>query len=219
MNILVIPDLHCPYQHPAALDFIADLSRRHKPKEIVCLGDEIDCYNFSTYRKNPDAPGRAEEVRLAKAALQPWFKLFPRVKVCESNHAIRPYKRAEDVGLPGAFLRTLKEVLEAPEGWRWQFSWTVEGVYFVHGDGFSGKGAALNACEKFRRSTVIGHIHAHAGVFYSSSPFDTVWGMNAGCLIDPNSLACDYAKHIATRPCLGAGLILDGVPLFVPLRV
>lgn len=38
--ILVIPDLHAPYQHKGALDFLSDMKRKYKPTRIVNMGDE-----------------------------------------------------------------------------------------------------------------------------------------------------------------------------------
>lgn len=89
---------------------------------------------------------------------------------------------------------------------------------FLHGDGFSGRHGALVAAQRHRRSVVIGHIHAHAGVQWETSLTGSIFGMNCGCLIDPEATAFAYARHLAQRPTLGCGVIVDGVPQFVPPR-
>jgi len=209
--------LHCPWQHPAAVDFLADVRRWFKPKAVVCLGDEIDAMAFSRYGRDPDAPGEAEELRQAVAALRPIYKLFPRVKVCESNHTLRLYRKANRSLLPSGLLRAARDILGAPRRWHWAARWEIDGVQYLHGDGFSGFDAARKAATQLRAPTVIGHVHTAAGVWWSASPLDRIWGMSAGCLIDPSAIAFRYAAYSLQRPVLGVGLIEDGVPRFYPL--
>lgn len=213
---LIIPDLHCPWQHPGAVDFLADVARECKPGNVLCVGDEIDAYRWSSYDHSPESPGPTEELRLARAALAPLYKLFPRVSVCRSNHVYRPYKRAREAGLSQEFLREVGDVLAAPRGWKWAEWWNVGRAIAFHGDGFSGKNAALSAAQNFRRSVVMGHVHAFAGVQFSCGPVDQVWGLNVGCLIDQHALAFEYARHNSARPVLGCGIVDGETPLFIP---
>ncbi len=217
MRILVISDLHAPFNHPAALDFLAGLRRQYKPQEVVCVGDEIDGHGWGRWDRNPDSPGQGEELAQAIDTMHELYKIFPRVKVCRSNHGDRAFKTAARAGLPGAFIRGQREVLEAPVGWQWAEHWIVDGVAFIHGEGFSGQNSALNACQKHRCPTVIGHVHSWAAVQYHSNAFSTIWGMNVGCLVDPSSLAMQYAKNGPNKQVLGTGIVLDGVPFFIPL--
>lgn len=216
-TILVLSDLHFPFQHPAAVDFLADLRRRYKPDTVVGIGDEIDAHRWSTHEQDPELPGPAEELRLAREGLKALYTLFPKVFLCTSNHGVRPSKRAAEAGLPAAFVRALPEVLQSPPGWVWRDTWDIGGVHFRHGDGFSGKNAALTAAEKIRRNVCIGHVHSVAGVQYSAGPFDRIWGLAVGCLINPAHRAFSYGKHMAARPVLGTGVIFGDVPCFVPL--
>ena len=226
MNILVIPDLHCPWHHPHAFDFLRDLARHYSPDEVVCVGDEVDCHRWSSHPQDPDMPGPGDEIGRARQALKPLYKLFPKVKVCESNHAIRPFRKASEAFLPAHFLRLWRDILEAPKGWEWRLRWLVRArfdahtppdVVFIHGDGFSGENGAKKAAQHYRRCVVMGHIHSFAGVNYLWGPYDRIWAMNVGCLIDPEAPAFSYGKHMARRPTLGAGVIVDGVPQFVPM--
>lgn len=216
-TILVLSDLHFPFQHPASVDFLADLSRRYKPDEVVGIGDECDAHRWSTHEQDPELPGPAEELRLARQGLRELYKLFPRVKLCTSNHMVRASKRATEAGLTSEFLRALPEVLDAPKGWVWRDSWDVGGVHFRHGDGFSGKNAALTAAEKIRRNVVIGHVHTVAGVQWTAGYYDRLWGMAVGCLLDDTHRAFNYGKLHAARPVLGTGIVFGDTPVFVPL--
>ena len=41
--------------------------------------------------------------------------------------------------------------------------------------------------------------------------------MTVGCLINPKSLAFAYGKNFSKRPIIGMGVILDGVPVLIPM--
>lgn len=218
MIILTVPDIHAPNEHRDALDFLSDLQRHFKPDKVVFLGDEVDANGFSRFAKDPDLDSPGFELQRAREHLRPFYKLFPKAYVCESNHTVRPWVRAAEAGLPTMMMRDVRDVLDAPKTWKWKMSWRFDGTLFLHGDGFSGKNAALNAAERHRCCVVIGHVHSHAGIQYNQGHNDCVWGMNAGCLIDETSPVFRYAKHMANRPVLGAGVVADGVPFFLPLK-
>lgn len=216
-RILAIPDLHAPFHHPKAVEFLRRLKAEYKPDRVICLGDEIDAAAFSRFPKNPDMDSPGVELAKAIDALRQLYSLFPDVLVCESNHTLRPWLRASEAGLPKRLLRTYREVLRAPNGWNWKPHHRVEGVLFLHGDGFSGKNAALTAAERHRSNVVIGHVHTYAGIQYAQGMFNRIYGVNAGCLIDPKSAAFAYGKHCANKPMLSAAVVIGGVPQLIPL--
>ena len=41
-SVLVISDLHIPYHHPQAFDFLKALKAKYKPDHVVNIGDELD---------------------------------------------------------------------------------------------------------------------------------------------------------------------------------
>ena len=114
-------------------------------------------------------------------------------------------------------MRSIKEVLKAPKGWLWADRWAIDGICFEHGENVSGPLAAYNAAVQNRMKTVIGHQHSHAGIVYAASPNDEIWGLNTGCLIDVDQYAFDYGKNLRKKPNLGMGVIVNGVPHFVPM--
>jgi len=220
MRILVVPDLHEPFSHPAAHDFLARVFREVRPDEVVCVGDEIDAHGWSRHERHPDAPGQGEELRQAVAKLRSLRKILGkhrRLRVCTSNHQNRHFRKAVRAGLPSAFLRDYREVIEAPSNWEWADRWVLDGIAFIHGEGYSGQNSALSAAQKQRCNTVIGHVHSWAAVQYHSNGINTIWGMNVGCLVDPASLAMNYAAKGANAQVLGCGVIDGGVPRFVPM--
>lgn len=211
--------LHAPYVHPHALEFLSELRRKYKPSTVVCLGDEIDSHAVSRFVHNPDLPSAGEETARAVKYLRPLYKLFPQVHVCVSNHTWRGYLRARDAGVPEAYLRPIQDVLQAPPGWQWKNEWYFDGVIYRHGEGFGTRQPALVAAEKLRSNVVIGHVHTAAGVVYSYGPRDKLFGMSVGCLIDDVHPAFEYSANNPLRPAIGAGIIFDGVPVYVPMYI
>lgn len=219
MIVLAVPDLHCPYQHPKALPFLSDLKREYRPDKVVFLGDEIDAHSFSRFPHDPDLESPGTELAQAVEALEPFYSLFPRAQVCESNHTLRPYRKASEAGLPRRLLVSLRKLLHAPARWRWAFEHRIDGVTYRHGDGFGGKYPYAAAAERLRCKVVIGHVHAHSGVHRFSGLDGEIWGANVGCLIDPKHRAFAYAKTGPYRPTLGAAVIVNGCPpTLIPLE-
>lgn len=222
--ILAIGDLHCPFQHKDALDFLSELYSRHcipaRRNTCVSLGDEVDAHAFSEKHKpDPDGLGPGEEWQAAKFELALYMNRFPHMLICTSNHTARPEIKAFAHGLPSAFIRSVKETLNAPAGWHWADHWKIDGIVFEHGEGVSGAAGALKAANNNRASTVIGHLHSFGGVQWQHGRFGSVFGFNVGCLIDPTAYAFRYAKKLRTTPSLGGGVILDGVPLWFPMKL
>lgn len=219
-RVLAIPDLHLPFGHKDALPFVSAIYSKYKPTKVVFLGDEIDNHFLSEYVHDPDAMSAEDEFASALDQFKEYYKVFEEeeeVLVCESNHTVRPLKKASKAGIPTRFLREYREFLEAPEGWRWGQSWEIDGVVYEHGESYSGREGAIRTAEKNMASTVIGHIHSKAGIQFTQSTKKLFWGFNVGCLIDDKTYAFKYAKHVKDRPVLGAGLIFGSVPMFFPM--
>lgn len=217
MKVLAIPDLHLPFQHPDAFAFLADVKRRYRPDKVVCLGDETDYHALSVHERDPDGMSAGDEHCAAVKALKKLYRLFPRVQSVTSNHTSRPFRQAYGFGIPKNFLRSYKEFLEAPKGWSWQDYVEIDGVRYEHGEPYSGANAAKKIAEANMQSTVIGHVHSFAGIQWAANDKHLVFGMNAGCLIDRHAYAFAYGRKIKAKPILGCGLIVDGVPTFLPM--
>lgn len=217
--VLAIPDTHAPFMHPHAADFLSDLKREYKPDQIIHLGDETDQHALSDWDTDPDGKSAGDEYDAAIRQLKSLYKLFPDVRVCESNHGRRPFRKAFRAGIPKVYLRAYAEFMQSPKGWSWQERISFDKVMYFHGDGYTGKDGALKAAISHRKSICIGHIHTFAGVQYSASSDDQIFGFNVGCLIDLDGYGFNYGKHYANKPVLGAGIIIDGKQaIFCPLK-
>lgn len=213
--VMAIPDLHCPFHHPDSLDFLQEVQRKFQPTDIVCLGDEIDAHNYSKWPKDPDGLSAGQELRAAVDSLTPFYLAFPDMKVCVSNHTVRPQKMMKAIGLPSAFFPSYSTMLNAPDGWEWKEHWIVDGVRYMHGDqGKTGNGGWAVNSDVYHESCVVGHWHSNAGVAYRSDKFN----LNAGCLIDEKAYVFDYARHSHKRPNLGCGIVKNGrQAYFIPM--
>jgi hypothetical protein len=216
-TVIVIPDLHVPFHHKDALKFLKAIKRKYKPTEVINLGDFEDWHSISMHDHDPNGMSAGDELIKLRKEAKPFFKLFPKMKICTSNHGSLPFRRAFKFGLPSELIKSYKDILGAPKGWEWSDQWEVDGVLYEHGDPFTGQNAAIKCAEQNMQSTVIGHVHSFAGIQYSANSRHLIFGFNVGCLIDRNAYAFEYAKKIKRKPILGCGIVKDGIPMFVPM--
>lgn len=219
MIVLAVPDLHIPFHHNDAFRFLAAVKRKYKPHAIINMGDLEDWHSISMHDHDPDGLSPGMELQALRKGVKPLFKLFPRMKICTSNHGSLPLRRAFKFGLPSELIKSYKDILEMPDGWQIADSWEVDDVVYEHGEAFSGQQGAIRSANANMQSTVIGHIHAFAGIQYSANSKHLIFGFNTGCLIDRHKYAFAYGKKIKAKPILGCGIIVDGVPTFIPLKI
>lgn len=222
-RVLVVPDLQEPFAHKNAFEFIRAVREYYGTGTTVFIGDEVDFHAVSPrFVHDPDGRSPGDELDQAVKALRKWYDLFADeslVRVCTSNHTGRIFKKAFQAGIPKKFLRKVNEFLEAPNSWEWRDHWEVDGVRYEHGDAQGGMYAARSLALSNRQSTVIGHHHSHGGVNYLANDSDVLFGLNAGCLIDRHTYVFDYGKQAKFKPTLGCGVVLEGVPQFIPMIV
>lgn len=212
-RVLAISDLHCPFQHADAFNFLEKTAEKWKCNKIVCIGDEMDFHALSRFPIDPDGYSPKQEYEFGVQELKKLYKIFPEVKVCISNHTSRPYRKGYMAGIPSAFLKNYRDLLHAPQGWNWHEDGKIiiDGVLYIHGDSFSGQSAHIRAATLNRKSVVHGHMHSHGGIQYLKGLVEKkIFGMNIGCLINENEYAFKYAMRMPYRPTLGCGVIVDG---------
>lgn len=217
--ILVIPDLHAPYEHPDALQFLKTVRDTFTPDLTVCLGDELDYHGLSFHDSDPNLDSAGIELEKAKQFMQRLYTEFPEVLVCHSNHGSMAFRRAKAHGIPVQLIKKYREVMfpqhSAPK-WSWASSWRVGTplgeVLFKHQASGILSEAAHNSC-----NLVVGHSHGNFSIEYSASSSHLYYGMYCGCLIDKDSMAFAYGKHSLRKPIVGCGVILNGRPVLIPM--
>ncbi len=217
-NVLVIADTHEPFCKKGYLEHCIAMAKKYNCTEFVNIGDEVDLCGVSQWEKDPDGFSAGTEANLAQIKMKHWYKAFPNMKVCIGNHTARPFRQAKANGVPKKFIKSYEEAWEAPDGWKWAENWEIDGVLYTHGTGFSGPNAAIRIATRHRQNTVIGHIHSEAGIQYSASKIDLVWGMQLGGALDDSSYAAYYAKDQLKKSIVGCGIVLGGkLPIYEPM--
>lgn len=231
-RILVISDLHCPYQHRDALAFLQALKAKYNPDRIVCLGDELDYHAMSFHDADPDLDSAGRELQRGREVLWELEKMFPAMDLVDSNHGSMAYRKAKANGMPRHLILNYRDAVFGEkradgaivrpggrgDGWTWQPTLDVtlpngQNLHVVHG---ASKSTIANV-KQFGCCFMQGHHHGTFEVVYNGTPRALNWGASFGCLIDDESYAFAYNKTTAARPVIGCGIVLDGHPKLLPM--
>lgn len=218
--ILVFGDLHIPYHREGSIEFLKAVRDKYKPTKVICTGDECDSHAMSFHDTNPDAMGAGDELEDAIGYMKQLYKIFPEVDLVDSNHGSMAFRKALVGGIPLKYIRSMRDILEAPNGWRWHKDYTYQmkngqDLFVTHGL----KKNSLRLAEQYGCCVAQGHYHTDAAIQYSSSPRQLIWGCSVGCLIDDNSLAFEYNKSNMQRPILSCVVIINGIPQIIPMII
>ncbi len=217
-SILIVSDLHCPYQHKDVVPFLKAIKAKYKPTRVIFTGDEVDYHSISFHDHDPDLDSPGAELDKAIAALRPIYKLFPVAEILESNHGSLVIRKALANGLSRRYFRTPGEVLEAPKGWTWHFDINLtlpngHPCYCHHSKGAN----VLKNSQAMGSSFVQGHHHEKFEIQYWGNPHALHFGLTAACLVDAKSLAIAYNKNNLKRPIIGCAVIVDSLPILIPM--
>lgn len=217
-SILVIPDQHFPYNHPDILAFLKAVKKKYRPDKIVNLGDELDYHSISFHDHDPDLLSPSDELQTAIARITPLYKLFPEMDLLESNHGSLVFRKGKAHGIPRHVFKSYREVLGAPDKWKWHPDLTLkmsngQFVYFCHGKSAQG----LKLSQSIGMCTVQGHYHEKFEIQYWGNSLGLFWSVMGGCLIENDSLAFAYNKLNLKRPIIGCVVIVNGLPILVPM--
>lgn len=110
-RILCISDLHFPYCHPDALDFLSKIKITMQPTRIIIGGDELDYHAMSFHNSDPDLDSAGVELTKALGYIETLHKMFPVADILESNHGSMAYRKAKFNGMPRHLIKSYNEVL------------------------------------------------------------------------------------------------------------
>lgn len=226
-NYIVIPDTQICFEHKQALPFVEYLKKHYKVKDenMLHCGDEIDAYFGGLWKKDVNANLSAmTEIMITIERLKEWYAAFPKMSLAISNHGTRWQRKALDAEIPSILLRKYEEIIEAPEGWKWAKRWHIKASkkHFImeHLDDWGGQTPAAKAALHYGISVIGGHHHSKCQILHHNTGMNTYWSFVAGCLIDFDSFAFNYARAHSNKPLIGCGVILDGgrIPMWIPLE-
>lgn len=218
-NVLVIGDLHSPFTREGYLEHCIDTYKKYNCNTVVLIGDIIDNHYSSFHEQDPDGFGAGEELDRAIAQIQPFYKAFPKAKVCIGNHDAIICRKAFSSGISNRWIKDYDEVL-GTYGWEFAQEHTIDGVKYIHGTGSSGKGATKRVLE-WQTSVVQGHIHTEAYTDWYCNKDKKLFAMQVGCGVDDRSYAMAYAKNFTKKYIISCGVVLENgtIPIVVPMKL
>lgn len=209
-RVLVIPDLHIPFEHPDALKFLTAVKQKYLQEDsvIINLGDEIDGHTISFHDTDPDIPfSPSSELETAIHRLQAYYELFPKTYVCESNHGSLVYRRQKAAGLPRHVIKSYQDILDTPQ-WEWHEDYILQtkmgDIYLCHGK-TSANGKLVK--EMGTHGAIQGHFHGKFQILWQATATGVRFDAYSGCLVNRDSLAFSYGRNHIPKPILGCLLI------------
>lgn len=195
-DVLVLPDLHLPYEDKKTLSAVEKLMAAQKWDEVIYIGDLMDFLAISDYEKNNrrllEGKRLKDDYDHANALLDRHQALCPLAEftILQGNHDERMErfidKHPELEGLLEVEINLhLKE-----RGIRWIPFWRVGKTYkigkatFGHGDA-TGKYHAYQMVRDYGCNVYYGHTHdVQSYPLQQKGDWKTKEGHSLGCLID-----------------------------------
>jgi len=202
-RILVIGDLHCPFEKEGYFEFCLETYDRFNCNQVVFIGDLVDSHATSRHETDPDGMSAKTELERAIEDLQKWREAFGVATVIVGNHDRVVMRRAFSSSIPSMWIKSFNEVLGT--SWDWTERAEFDGVQYVHGEG----GTARTKAKNDMQSTVQGHIHTQAYVEHFCGNRSRIWAMQVGCGLDRDSYAAAYSKHYK-KQAIGCGVVIGG---------
>jgi len=209
-NVLVIPDLHLPFELEGALEFCREQQERFNCGTVIFIGDIIDNHAQSFHDTDTEGLSIIEELNLAIEKLQDWYQVFPQATVTLGNHDRIVARKLFSVGISKRWMRPLGEVLNTPN-WNYVEQFIHNGILYVHGEG----GTAIKKAQTEMISVVQGHAHTEGYVQLLPGIGGNRFAMQVGTLINFDSYAFAYAQR-GKRPVLSCGVVLNNHPILIP---
>lgn len=203
-RILVIGDLHCPFELDGYFDFCKETYANYNCNQVIFIGDIIDNHAFSYHEPDPDGMSAGDELKVAIEDVKKWYNTFSDADVLIGNHDRMASRKAMTGGIPKVWIKSYNDVLATPN-WNWTERIVYDDVQYVHGEG----GTARTKAKNDMMSTVQGHIHTQAYTEFTVGRKFKVFGMQVGCGIDAKSYASAYAKNFK-KQAIGCGVIIGG---------
>tara|TARA_R110000796_G_scaffold101519_1_gene210205 strand:+ start:278 stop:1069 length:792 start_codon:yes stop_codon:yes gene_type:complete len=213
-RVLVIGDLHCPFDLDKYLDHCIKMYKEYNCNEVVFIGDIIDSHYSSYHDSDPDGFGAGEELERAVYRVSRYYKAFPNATVILGNHDRIASRKAFSGGVSKKWIKDYSEVLQTPN-WSYVHSTVIDNVLYVHGEG----GTARTRIKSEFQSIVQGHLHTQAYIDWIFNAITRVFGMQVGTGIDHDAYAFAYSKN-GKKPAISCGVILNGtLPILIPMEL
>jgi len=202
-RILVIGDLHCPFELDGYFEFCLDTYDRFACNQVIFIGDILDNHYASYHETDANGMSGGYELQEAIKHVDKWAQAFPIADVIIGNHDRLIMRKAFSSSVPREWIKDYNEVLGT--SWNWMERIEYDGVQYVHGEG----GTARTKAKNDLQSTVQGHIHTQAYVEWMVGNNMKLFGMQVGAGLDRDSYAAAYSKHYK-KQAIGCGVVIGG---------
>ncbi len=93
-RILFLTDIHFPYHNPKSLELALNYGKEHNADTIYLNGDILDCYQLSTFEKDPRKRRFSEELKQVHKFFEILRREFPKANIYfkEGNHEERYWR-------------------------------------------------------------------------------------------------------------------------------
>lgn len=214
-RVLVIPDMHFPWEHTSAFEFLKEIKKTFQPDLVINLGDEVDWHSLNFHGTSPDLVSNKDEIKLIRSKTRELERIFPKMLLCESNHGMLPFRRAFAAGLSRHLVMPYDAILGVGPGWRWAKEIMLGNRLLIRHQ--FGKNISLCA-KRYGISLIQGHFHENQELHFFEVGSRSYFAASVGCLINKDHEAFAYSHNNIFRPRLGVLLIKNGVPKLVPMR-
>lgn len=210
---LTIADLHIPYHSNEAIRLAIETGREHKCDGLFILGDLLDCYQLSSYVKDPRRRGFGDELdNVADFLDYAQSRLHPKEIVWRAaNHEYR-LERYLMLKARELLMLDIGDTVFSLRSWlnldKRGIKWIGRGnpvrhrrLNFMHGDEWRGFTTPVNPARSvFLRSgecTVVAHCHVtseHTGVTLRGVT-NTCWSLGCLCDLHPEYMPATSWNH------------------------
>lgn len=216
-NTIFISDTHAPYHHRDTIPFLEAIKDVYAIEIAKHVGDLTDNHFSSYHEIEPGALSGVEELKQAKVFVKELEELFPEMVIVEGNHDSMTLRKAKTANIPEEHIRKPNDLYEVNWEWKEKDFFKINednNCLMAHSLGAN----TLTNARQFSHCSVQGHHHSVYGIQYAGDSNTLRWSMTVGCLINDHSPVFTYNKRtILKRPIIGCGVLIDDVPILVPL--
>jgi len=218
--VMLWGDIHLPYHHPDAFDFLKAVKKKYKPTRVICMGDLVDNHAISYHESDPDLPSARDELEMAKFYMEELYMIFPKLDILQGNHDKLPIRKAKSAGLSSRYIKNNHEVFNMPKDWKWEHELIL--TLPNYGDLWLRHYFTTNIIDLAIKNNINmaqGHLHSKSDCTWIMNKDVCVWALTVGCLVDDKSLAMEYNKLDKYRPVLSVTIIKNGIPKIIFMNV
>ncbi len=198
--VLIVPDVHIPYNDPRAWSLLLKVGKAFKPTYIIVLGDFGDFYAVSDFTKDPNRATQLDvEIQSCNEHLYQLDALGAKHKYFIAGNHCNRLERYLRTKAPELFTMVKVEQLFKLKARGWNYTPYREDVkiglvYFTHDIGQTGRTAAYKTLDVYQHSIVTGHTHRLIYVVEGNATGAAILSTQFGWLGDVKQV--DYMHRI-----------------------